>query len=272
MLVDPARRLMRMLAVAVLMLGMASSLQAAQEPPLELRYGLYWGGVRLATLDLHHEAAPGGYQAGLSLETVGLIKKLTKYRAEATAAGEQRLLGDRIPVIFSSKYKSRKKARSAVIQFDPRTGDVVDLRIEKRGKPDGTDVPAELQHDVVDPLTAFLSLRDELKAARIDGQGAFEAAVFDGRRRYDIEARVTGRERVKISGRSWPAIRVELDILPIVGFDDDDLEEVGVDEDERLRLEVMFSDDERLLPLQVSTLDTTIAGIIRLLEDRLAAR
>jgi hypothetical protein len=34
----------------------------------------------------------------------------------------------------------------------------------------------------------------------------------------------------------------------------------------------MFSDDERLLPLQVTTLDTTIAGTIRLLEDRLAAR
>ena len=272
MLFDPAGRLMRFLAVAVLMLGMAGSLQAAQETPLELRYGLYWGGVRLATLDLHHELAPDGYQSGLSIETVGLIERLAKYRAEANAAGERRRFGSLVPVTFSTKYKTRKKSRSAVIQFDPLTGDVVDLRIEKRGKPDGTDVPKELQHDVVDPLTAFLSLRDELARARIDGRGAFEAAVFDGRRRYDVEARVTGGERVKISGRSWTAIRVELDVLPIVGFDDDDLQEVGVDEDERLRLEVMFSDDERLLPLQVTTLDTTIAGTIRLLEDRLAAR
>jgi Protein of unknown function (DUF3108) len=239
---------------------------------LELRYGLYWGGVRLATLDLHHDAAPGGYQAGLSVETVGLIKKLTKYRAEASAAGEQRLLGKRIPITFSSMYKSRTKSRSASIEFDPRTGDVVDLRIEKRGRPDGTDVPEELRHDVVDPLTAFFSLRDELRRARLDGRGKFEAAVFDGRRRFDVEATVTGRERVKLSGGSWPAIRVELDILPIVGFDDDDLEEVGADEDDRLRLEVMFSDDEHLLPLQVNTLDTVIAGTISLLENRLAAR
>jgi Protein of unknown function (DUF3108) len=272
MLVDTARTLIRILAVAVLMLGMAVPLRAAQEMPLELRYGLYWGGLRLATLDLHHELAPGGYQAGLSIETVGLIEKFAKYRAEVNAVGERRWFGDLIPVTFSSKYKTRKKSRSAVIEFDPLTGDVVDLRIEKRGRPDGTDVPKELQHDVIDPLTAFLSLRDELARARIDGRGAFEAAVFDGRRRYDVEAQVTGRERVRISGRSWPAIRVELDILPIIGFDDDDLEEVGADENDPLRLEVMFSDDERLLPLQASTLDTTIAGTIRLLEDRLAAR
>jgi hypothetical protein len=272
MLFDSARGPMRMLAVAVLMLGMAGPLQAAQEMPLELRYGLYWGGLRLATLDLHHELAPGGYRSGLSIETVGLVERFTKYRAEVNAVGERHWFGDLIPVSFSSKYKSRKKSRTAVIEFDPLTGDVVDLRIEKRGKPDGTDVPKEMQHDVIDPLTAFLSLRDELARARIDGQGAFEAAVFDGRRRYDVTAQVTGRERVKVSGRSWPAIRVELDILPIVGFDDDDLDEVGADANDPLRLEVMFSDDERLLPLQASTLDTTIAGTIRLLEDRLAAR
>jgi Protein of unknown function (DUF3108) len=272
MLVETARTVTRTLAVAVLMLSVAGSARASEEPSLELRYGLYWGGVRLATLDLHHEAAPGGYQAGLSVETVGLIKKLTKYRAEANAEGEQRLLGKRIPVTFSSMYKSRKKSRSAAIEFDPLTGDVVGLRIEKRGRPDGTDVPEELQHDVVDPLTAFFSLRDALRRARLEGRGEFEAAVFDGRRRFDVEARVTGHERVKLSGRSWPAIRVELDILPIVGFDDADLEEVGADENERLRLEVMFSDDEHLLPLQINTLDTTIAGTISLLENRLAAR
>ena len=269
--VETARRLMRAFAIAVLMLGMAGPLRAAQDAPLELRYGLYWGGVRLATIDLHHELAPGAYQAALSIETVGLIEKLAKYRAEASAAGQRPHLGSLAPVTFSSKYKTRKKSRSVEIDFDSRTGDVVGLRIEKRGRPDGTDVPEELQHDVIDPLTAFLSLRDELRRARIDGRGTFEAAVFDGRRRYDMQAEVTGRERVKLSGRSWPAIRVELDVLPIVGFDDDDLEEVGVDEDDRMRLELMFSDDERLLPLQATTLDTTIAGTIRLLEDRLAS-
>jgi hypothetical protein len=272
MLVETARIVIKTLTIAVLMLGIAGPVRASEEMALELRYGLYWGGIRLATLDLHHEAAPGAYQAGLSVETEGLIKKLTKYRAEASTAGEQRLLGKRIPITFSSMYKSRKKSRSAVIEFDPRTGDVVGLRIEKRGRPDGTDVPEELQHDVVDPLTAFFSLRDALRRARLEGRGEFQAAVFDGRRRFDVEARVAGRERVKLSGRSWPAIRVELDILPIVGFDDDDLEEVGADEDDRLRLEVMFSDDDHLLPLQVNTLDTMIAGTISLLENRLAAR
>lgn len=272
--VETARRPMRILAIAVLMLGMlgiAGPLRAAQEAPLELRYGLYWGGVRLATIDLHHELEPGAYQAALSLETVGLVKKLTKYRAEVSAAGQRERFGSLAPVTFSSKYKSRKKSRSAVIEFDPRTGDVIGLRIEKRGRPDGTDVPEELQHGVIDPLTAFLSLRDELRRARIDGRSSFEASVFDGRRRYDLQAEVTGRERVKLSGRSWPAIRVRLDLLPIVGFDDDDLEEVGAAEDDRMRLEIMFSDDDRLLPLQATTLDTTIAGTIRLLEDRLAA-
>src|SRR5918999_3461633 len=125
MLFDPARRLLRMLALAVLMLGMAGPLQAAQEMPLELRYGLYWGGMRLATPDLHHELAPGGYRSGLSIETVGLVERFAKYRAEVNAVGERHWFGDLIPVTFSSKYKTRKKSRSAVIEFDPLTGDVV---------------------------------------------------------------------------------------------------------------------------------------------------
>ena len=92
------------------------------------------------------------------------------------------------------------------------------------------------------------------------------AQIFDGRRRYDVEATWRGRERVSIAGRSWPALRLEARLVAVAGFEDDDLHYAAAGEDD-LVLEVLLSDDKRLLPLRVKTLNAAITGLAQLLED-----
>ncbi|MGH6912952.1 MAG: DUF3108 domain-containing protein, partial [Geminicoccales bacterium] len=224
---------------------------------------------------------PTDYRFDFEVETVGLVKTITKYRAEASIAGKRERFGSLAPVTYSYRSKTRKKTQSALVEFDPNTGDVVGLEIKKRGEPRGTDVPEALQRDVIDPLTAFLELRELVAKAHAGGKNRLLAAVFDGRHRYDVQATLTSSERVRIAGRSWPALRVVLDIVPRAGFDDDDLEDLenlGADDDE-LRFAVLFSDDGQMLPLKASTLDSSVSGTISLLEDcsgsagcRMAAR
>jgi hypothetical protein len=249
----------------VIALVLAASLtRAAEETPLDLRYGLYWAGFQIAELKLQHDVTASGYQAKLAIETVGLVEKLVHYRARTLAAGELGPGGRLLPVAFSTEYRSRKKERTSSVTFDPASGDVVDVRITKRGKPDSSKVPAALRKDVVDPLTAFLQIRQHVAAERPDGP--LVAQVFDGRRRYELTARVIGHERATVAGRDRAVLRLALSLAFVAGSNPDDLEDVAVDED-RIELELLLSDDERLLPLELRMLNGTFSASVELLQD-----
>jgi hypothetical protein len=195
---------------------------------------------------------------------VGLVEKLVHYRAKTLATGS---LGDGdslLPVTYRSEYRSRKKDRRSVVTFDPASGDVVELENTKRGKPDDSKVPERLRKNVIDPLTAFLRIRDHIATA---GRGeAFTAQIFDGRRRYDLAAEVVGRDRAWVAGRQQRVVRLALTLEFLAGSNANDMEKVAVDDD-RIEAELLLSDDQRLLPLRLSLLDTVIAGSIELLQD-----
>jgi hypothetical protein len=246
-------------------LALAASLgrAAEEQQPLDLRYGLYWAGIQIATLKLKHELEPAGYNAKLIIETVGLVDKLANYSARTQVAGElgpgRRLL----PVNFSTQYRSRKKERRALVTFEPASGDVVEVQMTKRGRPDSSKVPEALRKGVVDPLTAFLRIRDHVAEHPQDPP---TAQVFDGRRRYDLAARVTGRERAMVAGRDQPVVRLALTLTFGAGSNPDDLGDVAVDDD-RMELELLLSDDERLLPLEMRMLNGVMSASIELLQD-----
>jgi hypothetical protein len=242
----------------------AGSVRADANGPLDLRYAVYWAGFRIATLTLEHEVRSTRYRSQLLIETVGLVEKLVRYRAKTSASGRLGAGESLLPVTYSSEYRSRKKDRRSVVRFDPQSGDVLDLEITKRGKPDDSKVPEELRKNVTDPLTAFFQMRDHVATA---GEGdAFAARIFDGRRRYDVEARMVGRDRAWIAGRQQRVIKLLLSLEFLAGADTDDLEEVAV-EDDRIEAELLLSADERLLPLRLRILGRPLAGHVELLQD-----
>jgi Protein of unknown function (DUF3108) len=239
----------------------AGPLRAQQDEPLSLRYGVYWAGFEIATLALDHHVESSHYRSELLIKTVGLVEKLARYRSKSLAIGQLGADETMTPITFSSEYSSRKKDRRSVVRFDRDSGDVVDLEITKRGKPDTSKVPEALQKNVTDPLTAFFQIRDYV--ATPDATEPFTAAIFDGRRRYDLEAEVTGRGRAWVAGRQRPVVRVALTLTLLAGSD---LDDINLD-DSQLALELLLSDDQRLLPLKMSLLDTTPAASIELLQD-----
>lgn len=245
-------------------LALAASLgRAADDEPLDLRYGIYWAGLQIATLKLTQVVEPAGYDAKVVIETVGLVDQLAKYRAKTTADGETGPGGRLLPINFRTTYRTRKKDRRAAVTFDPASGDVVDVQMTKRGKPDSSKVPEALRKGVVDPLSAFLRIRDHVAAAP---EAPFAAQVYDGRRRYDLEARVTGRDRATVAGRERAVIRLALSLAFVAGADPDDLEDVSGDA-ERVEFELLLSDDGRLLPLEMRMLNSILPASIELLQD-----
>ncbi len=244
----------------------AAPLQAAPSDSLDLRYDLYWGGIRIADLTLRHDADSEGYGSELSIKTVNIAELLARYRGRARISGEWQPPGQLVPVAYRSEHESRESDRVSIVNFDPETGKVTELDLKKRGRPKESNVPGALQVDVIDPLTAFFRLRERVDAARSGGPEPFQAAVFDGPRRYDVRATLAGRTSIQVAGRKWRALRLELRLLPLAGFDEEDLAESETGA-EGVLVEVLLSDDQDLLPLKIRTVNMAINAALLLRQD-----
>jgi hypothetical protein len=237
---------------------------STSDSPLDLRYRFSWAGVPIAEFGLRHVTSATAYQTELTIETTGLADQLFTYRGLARATGAYQSPDGLAPSRFRSAYESSRKSRKILIRFDRATGDVTGLEITKRGEPDRTKVPPALQKGVIDPLTALMQLRHELAADA--GAGTYAAAVFDGRRRFDLAAIRRGRERVEIGGRALTVIKVEVALEWIAGSNADDLEAAEAD-DRTLRLELLLSDDERRLPVRLRTMDSLFTAQAEILPE-----
>jgi hypothetical protein len=253
-----------LLAVLLLLALPGGSAQAAADEPLDLRYRFSWAGVPIAEFGLRHVTNAVLYQTELEIATTGLADQLFRYRSLTRATGAYEPPDSFTASRFRTAYTSHRKSRRILIRFDPDTGDVIQLEITKRGEPERSKVPPALQKGVMDPLTAIMQLRHRLAAA--DGGDRYVAAVFDGRRRFDLNARVIGRDRAEIGGRVQPVIKAEIRLKWIAGSNQDDMEPAQVGED-TFRLELLLSDDEGRLPLRLTTLDSMFTAKIEIMPE-----
>ena len=90
--------------------------------------------------------------------------------------------------------------------------------------------------------------------------------MFDGRRRFDLKARAIGRGQAEIAGSIRPVIRVEVALRWLAGSNRDEMEPAQAGDD-TFRLELLLSDDERLLPLRLMTLDSLFAAKIEIMPE-----
>ena len=254
------------LIAALLLCFLATAHAAARtDEPFDLRYSFSWAGVPIAVFRLQHVTNAVVYQTELKIDTTGLVDQLFGYRSLSRATGSydppDRFTASR----FRSTYTSSRKSRRILIRLDPDTGDVIDLDITRNGEPERSKVPEALQKGVTDPLTALIQLRERLARAPSAGD-SYKAALFDGRRRFDLEARVIGRGQTEIAGRPQGVIAVEVNLRWLAGSNRDEMEDAAAGEN-RFRLELLFSDDDRLIPLRLRTLDSLFTVQVEILPE-----
>jgi hypothetical protein len=241
---------------------------AGSDAPIELRYRLSWAGMPIAELGLRHATTSTVYQTEVAIRTIGLADQLLGYRSSSYATGRYEEPDGFSASRFRSASMSNRKSRRILVRFDRDTGDVIELALTRRGEPDRSKVPEALQKGVMDPLTAVLRMRHRLATAgNLEG---YRAAIFDGRRRFDAVARVTGRHRAEIAGQNRPVIELEIGLTWIAGANADDIDEAEAGEN-RLRLKLLLSDDERLIPLQLSTMDSLLTATAEIMPECLGA-
>ncbi len=238
------RRLSRFCAAVALCVAAS----AASAEPLALRYSATWGGGRAAEIRLLLDEDGAKFRNQLDLTTVGLAWVLSGFKLRATSTGVAET--GITPRAFDAVYDSRRRRdRRIDLQFV----DLTNGSLAEEGPNDTRSDPAlpeEFRRDVIDPLTCITAIRRLVRERSIHQAKEFTLAVYDGKRRFDVEGKIVSTESLYRSGRRVPAINLRLLLRPVAGFGTAD---DGHNPDANVReVEVTLTDDARAIPLRMS--------------------
>jgi hypothetical protein len=258
-------------------LGAASVCQAAPEQDERLIYVMQFGGLTIADVMITLTETPDHYQTTVKLRSRGLLSLFHNFNADLAGDGgfadggrqvvpasyDRNWTTDVVSSQLSVAYDpTTRLATSQEKLFNPLTGapksanDVPwNRHHEKR-----VEVPADKRTQVVDPLAAFIGVRELIRAG--SGTAGFKMPIYDGLRRYDIVGTIEAPREITVNDQSRRVITVKGRVEPLVGFDDEFRDRVH-DGDGK----ILLTADERLLPVQIMVGNTLGVGVMNLAAD-----
>lgn len=227
---------------------------AAHAEERAVRLGAWWGGLHAADIYFASRRDGGDYGGELDIRSRGALEALSGLHMEASGRGRVTSSG-LAPQHYDQHTESRRLER--VVQVDLGAGGTAHIVRDqdiRRDEPDDDPpppVPADLLKDVLDPVTAILTLGRR----GVAGEKNYVVPVYDGRRRYDLAVGVTGPGRHDIDGRGYDTLDLKVVVKPRGGFTD---KQLGVWRDALFTVYAAPSDG---LPLKIDT-DSFVAGLV----------
>lgn len=251
----------------------------------KLAYSVMFGGLHVgdAVVDLSQDA--DSYSTSLKLSARGVAKWLREFRADLSGEGsfttQQNTLMP-LPTTYKREWSGAEIDSSMLMTYDPatritstqeryvnrETGEELkreDLPWNKgeRGKDRLKPVPEDMRANAVDPMAAFIAARHQIMAQGA-GKGSvkFRVPVYDGQRRYDIVGSTTAPRTVTINDQLHNVVTVNATLVPIFGFS-----AKGEERMRQSRGKLLFSADDRFIPVQVSIENELLSGVMNLTGD-----
>jgi hypothetical protein len=199
-------------------------------------------GLPVASIALSVEPQPEATSSRLVIASEGLAALLGRNvtRMDATTRPGER------PASFTARYEKPDRTRDVAVAWDG-VGQVTRAVEIRRGRERPSEVPVDERAGTIDPLTALLRLRHWLADPATTAGASIALPVFDGRKRFDLEARRL--EDRTLQGETLP--RLEVRLVPRFGFDAGDDYLSWPDRPQRW-FEVLVSGDGRFAPLAIA--------------------
>jgi hypothetical protein len=241
---------------AALALLLATAVAQAEEPPLDARYALAYAGVPVADLALTVEPEPKAIRSGLDVASNALVGLFGGFDVSMTATSRP---GEPPgPQSFRARTEKSDRNRDVRVRWN-RRGTVTEAVEMKRGEPRESEVPADIRADTVDPLTGVLRLRRWIAAGPEAGTTLGER-IFDGRKRFDVEA----ERLVDVAGEGGGRLpRARVRLLPVWGYERGEDAYMSWPGEPVRWFEIVLSGDGRMLPLAVSEEGTPLLTLTR---------
>lgn len=172
--------------------------ERTQPRKIEATYEVTWQGLPVFEAQLTIDVSLSSYRMRVDGRTGGLVSYVAPMLVNWRTAGRV-VDGDFQPVVHVAERTVPHGRRSIGITYD-RTGTISTQYQPPRDPDAGPLVPADLQADARDPLTALL-----VAAVRDPDAGACEALmqIYDGRRRIDVTLRDESETGVPAAFMSW---------------------------------------------------------------------
>ena len=175
--------------------------------PAVLHYAFGWSGITAAEADATTSFSPEGHCVlDFSAKTTGVVRTMWKMDAKVSAECDPVTFR---PLKLTQTETYKKKTVTTVVDFS--ADGPVQRRSQEPPEPGLSVVRRFRFPDVHDLNSAVLFIRSQALA-----QGdEVKLCVFPGGAPYLATATVTGRERLKVAGREWAAIRCDLQLSRI---------------------------------------------------------
>lgn len=205
-------------AVVAIALGALMPVSRAAEPVrLSLAYEVYSGGFHVVAFDLDLALMAQTYDVTARMRTTGLLSWVLDwthvYRSTGGLAG---------PGLDPRHHRSDGmfRGRPRLVEIAYTGGEASTIRVVPPLHDDGDreEVTPEQRRGALDPISAILAL----VRAVSDGRGCeARVAVFDGRRRYDMNFTDRGLHplrETRYSAFAGTARQCEFEFVPIAGY------------------------------------------------------
>ncbi len=251
---------------------------AAPAPQSErLIYVLQFGGLSVADVMITLDATPSHYRSDIQLKSRGLMSMFKTFTADLHGEGELR------PTTLAATPRSFRRdivtddlASTLDISYDPATAlatpqqkvvnratgeakkeeDMPWNRRSEKVKP----VPDALRTNVLDPVAAFIAAREIIRGS--DTPTSFSVPIYDGKRRYNIVGKTEAPREMTVNDKSRMLIAVKGKVEPVFGFDEKLQDKVHEGDGK-----ILFSADDRLLPVQIMVGNSLGVGVMNLVAD-----
>lgn len=181
------------LAAAALCVS-ASAAQASepQQHPVSIGYEVYFSGMHIMSVDAELLNAPGRYELKVTSATRGITDFFVGWKGEAISRGT--LAGSlAVPQVYTNRGVWKGKTRNIDIAYRP-DGEVESYKVEPEPDPEKVnDLPENAEAGTIDPLSVIAQVT---RALNKGGDCGGNFAVFDGRRRYDVDVADKGIESI----------------------------------------------------------------------------
>ena len=247
----------RTLLAGMAMLASMKALRtaAASEQPAmrqSFDYAMRVAGLEIAEILMVFETNESSIDVALRMRNKGLAAWIAG-KTKTVMQSKIHLAENGIaqPSSFQATYRKPDRTREIDLAYDD-VGELADISIQSSGRARESDVPKELQSGTVDPLTAFVRLKAWLQSRPEPGD-ELTIAVFEGRKRADLQARYEGFQGAHL---------IKVCLIGLVGFDDSD-RLVSLPGQEKVWMDVKVSGDDD--PVLVSV-DSTVAAVTTKIE------
>jgi len=254
-----------------------------------LAYTMMVGGLHVgdAVVDLSQDA--DRYETRLKVTARGIAKALREFRADLSSEGGFKTQGSvphPVPASFRREWSGAEIDSTMTMMWDPdtrvtskqerfisrETGQEVareDLPWNKddskreREEEKKRQVPEDMRIDTLDPMAAFIAARHQvMSAGAAKSPVKFRVPVYDGQRRYDVVGATTIPRDVTINGTPYRVITVNATLAPVAGFSSK-----GEERMRESRGKLLFTADDRFIPVQVTIENEFLTGVMNLTAD-----